>query len=76
VTGAPAAVAAYLRSYLDHHLLILNNLSGDPQAVDLEIPVITNSKPTDLLGNFDSQEVRNGQLLLTLEPFQYLWLLL
>jgi maltose alpha-D-glucosyltransferase/alpha-amylase len=76
VDGAPSAVAAYLRSYLGRHLLILNNLSGEPQAMELEIPVVTNSRPADLLGNFEAPEVRGGRLTLTLEPFQYLWFLL
>ena len=64
--GNPA-VAAYYRTYEDRSLLILNNLSDNPQTVRLA--------GTD--GDFD--DILSGKTFgrvdtLTLEPYQYLWL--
>jgi maltose alpha-D-glucosyltransferase / alpha-amylase len=69
-----AAVAAYLRRYQDETLLILNNLSGSQQPARIKLPEGTNSILEDILSGdpFPAQE--DGQLALTLRPFQYLWL--
>ena len=62
------AVAAYLRKYENESLLILNNLSGSPQTINL--PLKHHSEATDLL-----TEIR-VQLEATLElpPYSYHWL--
>jgi maltose alpha-D-glucosyltransferase/alpha-amylase len=74
VDGAPASVAAYLRSYLGRHLLILNNLSPQPQSATLQIPTISTSQTIDLLDEGPSPELNDGLLEITLEPYQYRWL--
>ncbi len=58
------AVAAYHRTHQDETLLILNNLSDQPQEVKIE------RRGTDLL---TGKQIDSGAL--TLAPFQYLWLL-
>jgi maltose alpha-D-glucosyltransferase/alpha-amylase len=74
VAGAPASVAAYLRSYLGRHLLVLNNLSPQPQSIALQIPTVSTSQTIDLLDDQPSPELKDGQLEITLEPYQYRWL--
>jgi maltose alpha-D-glucosyltransferase/alpha-amylase len=68
------AVAAYLRRYQDEALLILNNLSGSQQSVDLTLSTDTASIPIDILSGNRYPGLKHGQLALTLHPFQYLWL--
>jgi hypothetical protein len=68
------AVAAYLRRYQDEALLILNNLSGSQQSVDLTLSTDTASIPKDILSGNRYPGLKHGQLALTLHPFQYLWL--
>jgi maltose alpha-D-glucosyltransferase/alpha-amylase len=74
VAGAPTAVAAYLRSYLGRHLLVLNNLSPQPQSMALQIPTVSASHTTDLLDDGPAPELKDGQLEIKLEPYQYRWL--
>jgi maltose alpha-D-glucosyltransferase/alpha-amylase len=74
VAGAPTSVAAYLRSYLGRHLLVLNNLSPQPQSMALQVPTPSASQTVDILDDQPSPELVDGQLQITLEPYQYRWL--
>jgi len=61
------AVAAYTRRYQNEHLLVINNLDSQSQTIML---------PEDPYGYIDlltDQSVSSGTL--TLQPYQYLWLL-
>lgn len=60
------AIAAYLRAYKNERLLILNNLGGETQTVRLKPGLASNA--------FTRQNVSLGTF--TLQPFQYLWLIL
>jgi len=60
------AVAAYMRPYKNERMLILNNLSDQTQTIRLE--------PTSAFNAFTRQKISLG--VLTLQPFQYLWLIL
>ena len=62
------AMAAYIRSYEDEGLLILNNLSDSQQTITL--PSLHSAEPTDLLtGN-----VLQLNPSLTLPPYSHFWL--
>ena len=66
-TGNPA-VAAYVRTYNDETLLILNNLSGSSQTVNL--PSEYRGQATNLL----TEEQVQLESSLVLQPYSHLWL--
>ncbi|MBC8262792.1 MAG: maltose alpha-D-glucosyltransferase [Anaerolineales bacterium] len=68
------AVAAYLRTQGDERLLIVNSLSSEPQSVVLTSPDLQSAAPLDLLTGEHLPPIRDGQLALALQPYQYLWL--
>ena len=67
------AILAFFRTSVDERLLLLHNLSPDPQDVQLNL---SNSPPawTDLLSN-QTFTTQGNHLLLNLTPHQYLWLI-
>lgn len=75
ISSGTNAVAAYLRSTQDESILVVNNLSGDPQTVLLTFPGMA-SDPVDLiLGvHYPQAKAERLSLPLSLEPYQYLWL--
>jgi maltose alpha-D-glucosyltransferase/alpha-amylase len=66
------AIVAFYRTSVDERLLLIHNLSANPQEVDLRL---TNSPPvwTDLLSN-QTFATQGNHFLLDLTPHQYLWL--
>ena len=68
-----AAVAAYFRTYSDQSLLILNNLSAQPQVVALQLPEIANNCEDVFTGALVGVTADN-RLALLLQPYQFLWL--
>jgi maltose alpha-D-glucosyltransferase/alpha-amylase len=68
------AVAAYWRTLSERSLLIINNLSSDSQNIRLRIPEWCDSEPVDLLSGRKKGKFEEGDLLLKLQPFQFLWL--
>ena len=69
-----STVAAYLRSYRDARMLIVNNLIDDQYAVNLKVPEISQSRPLDMLSGTHLTEVLGSSLSLVLEPYQFYWL--
>jgi len=68
------SVAAYLRSYQEEKILIVNNLSPRAQIFEVQLPGDRLSKPKGLLSRSNLPEAKGNNLTLTLEPYQYLWL--
>jgi maltose alpha-D-glucosyltransferase/alpha-amylase len=66
------AILAFFRTSVDERLLLIHNLSPDPQDVHLNLP---NSQPvwTDLHSG-RTVSTQDDQLFLNLTPHQYLWL--
>jgi maltose alpha-D-glucosyltransferase/alpha-amylase len=66
------AILAFYRTSVDEHLLLIHNLSRDPQDVHLNL---TNSQLvwTDLLSG-QAFSTQDHHLVLNLKPHQYLWL--
>ncbi len=66
------AILAFFRTSVDERLLLLHNLSPDPQDVQLDL---SKSPPvwTDLLSN-QTFATQGNHLLLNSTPHQYLWL--
>lgn len=68
-------VAAYLRTYSEEHILVVNNLSDHIQDVSFEIDYHA-SKPIDLLTGRILTDWDQGEQKLRLQPYAYLWLFL
>jgi maltose alpha-D-glucosyltransferase/alpha-amylase len=72
----PAArhVAAYWRTFKHEADLMLNNLSAETQVVEISTEGVASTLPAVLLGTPVDLDVRVGNLSVTLQPYQYLWL--
>ncbi|MGB6420809.1 MAG: hypothetical protein WBF05_03125, partial [Anaerolineales bacterium] len=58
----------------ERSLLIINNLSPDSQNIRLRIPEWCTSEPVDLLSGIKMGKFEEGELVMKLQPFQFLWL--
>ncbi|HEX9028598.1 MAG TPA: maltose alpha-D-glucosyltransferase [Anaerolineales bacterium] len=67
------AIAAYLRSNGSEKLLIVNNLSAEPQRISLSLPEGYSGEPKDLLSGQNLTRLNVPRLELSLEPHQYRW---
>jgi len=74
VAAKPSAVLAYLRATADETVLVLNNLSSEPQAVTLELPAYAGQVPVDLLSKTEYPVVTCGSYAMTLDGYGYRWL--
>jgi maltose alpha-D-glucosyltransferase/alpha-amylase len=72
------AVAAYLRKDQDEHIAILNNLSGEIQQFKLNLPPGTKTgQISDLITGETFSRPKNapeGEIMISLRPYQYMWL--
>jgi maltose alpha-D-glucosyltransferase/alpha-amylase len=66
-------VLAYLRRYREETLLIVNNLSGSPQPLELDLARFAGSTPLELLGQVRFPPVREAPYFLSLGPFGFYW---
>ena len=67
-------VASYTRKNGDETLLILNNLSGEEQTVDLKNGNIKLDTYSILINGKESINIKNQ--ILSLEPYQFIWLII
>ena len=72
--GSPA-VAAYLRGESQERILVIQNLSADPQPVDWSLPEGVHGKIIDLLTG-QALDASRRRLSLSLQPYEYHWLLI
>jgi maltose alpha-D-glucosyltransferase/alpha-amylase len=63
-------VAAYLRTYRGERILVLNNVTNQPQSIRLPFPLPANAR--DLLTN--TNPLSPGCNEITLLPYQYYWI--
>jgi len=73
-TGSPAVVA-YWRNHLAERLLILNNLSSRAQSLVIELPPGGGSEFTDIFAGNKTLRSHGGKLEVTLQPYEYRWLI-
>ncbi|MDO9349539.1 MAG: alpha-glucosidase C-terminal domain-containing protein, partial [Anaerolineales bacterium] len=66
------AVAAYPRACEGEQMLVIHNLSDQPQSIACPLPHDTNTLTDAFIGK--TYTPTNGQLSLTLQPYQYFWL--
>ena len=72
-TGTPA-VAAYWRSYGQEKVLIVNNLSLEPQLFTLSLAGYRASAVKDMLTGKEAPTTKGSGLSINMQPYQYLWL--
>ncbi len=68
------AIAAYWRVHQAEKLLILQNLTKEPQVVDIQLPSHSTQYFKNLLPNYATFKPDHGSLTTTLNPFEFLWL--
>ena len=73
---APAnpQMLAYLREWNDERVLLVSNLSGKEQSVELDLQQFSHAVPTDLLRNTPFPPITMRAYKLTIEPYGFLWL--
>jgi maltose alpha-D-glucosyltransferase / alpha-amylase len=64
-------ILAYIRKYGDETHLITVNLSGRPQATDLDLSKYANRRPTDVFGSAVFPQIGNSGYRLTFAPYGY-----
>jgi maltose alpha-D-glucosyltransferase/alpha-amylase len=66
-------VLAYLRTYEQDQILVVNNLSGTAQAAELDLKELQGAIPIEMFGGSPFPRIGELPYLLTLGPFQFLW---
>jgi maltose alpha-D-glucosyltransferase/alpha-amylase len=66
-------VLAYLRRYGETVLLLVHNLAGSAQAVELDIAQFNGTVPIELFGDSRFPQVRKTPYTLSLAPYGYYW---
>ena len=68
------AVLAYLRRSEQDQMLIICNLSDQPQETTVSLPDLVGVTPRDVLSDKSLEPIADVDYLLTLAPYQYYWL--
>jgi maltose alpha-D-glucosyltransferase/alpha-amylase len=66
-------VLAYLRRYRRETVLVVNNLSGSAQPVELDLRALAGATPLELVGRTRFPRVTSAPYVLTLAPYGYFW---
>jgi len=66
-------VLAYVRRHRRDTILIVNNLSGSSQPVELDLRAFAGSIPTEILGGTRFPVIREAPYFLSLGPYGYYW---
>ncbi len=64
-------ILAYVRKYGDETVLVAANLSGRPQATDLDLSKFADRRPTDAFGSGIFPQIGNSGYRLTFTPYGY-----
>ena len=65
---------AYLRTYGDEVILVVNNLSSEPQQVDLDLTAFAGARPVDLFTGQVLAQVTEVPYRVVLGRYGYSWL--
>jgi maltose alpha-D-glucosyltransferase/alpha-amylase len=69
-------VLAYFRRYGETMLLLVHNLAGSAQAVELDLAPYSGATPVELFGDSRFPPVGTSPYMLSLAPYGYYWFLL
>ncbi len=67
-------VLAYLRGHGGERVLVVNNLSSTAQAVELDLRAVAGAIPIEMFGRSLFPRIREQPYVLTLGPYDFLWL--
>jgi maltose alpha-D-glucosyltransferase/alpha-amylase len=70
------AILAYVRRHQDERILVVANLSGKEQSVDLALSACEGAQPIELIGGTRFRRIDAGSYSMTLRPYECFWLLL
>lgn len=70
------SVFAYVRRHGDERILIVANLSGKAQSVDILLSLYAGAQPIELLGGTRFRRIGAGPYSLALGPYGFYWFLL
>lgn len=73
----PAAnrhILAYLREYEDETVLVLHNLSGSAQSIELDLARFQGTRPVDMVSETGLLVIGSSPYLLNLGPYGFSWL--
>jgi len=71
--AAQPAILAYVRQHEQETLLVVNNLSREPQSVDLDVSAYPQRRLFDIVDGRADAESAGGTLRLELAPYGYRW---
>ena len=71
---AGVAVLAYLRTYGDEVILVVNNLSPEPQQVEIDLAAFAGARPVDLFTGQAMPLVTEEAYRVALGRYDYRWL--
>jgi maltose alpha-D-glucosyltransferase/alpha-amylase len=66
-------VLVYLRQYRDETLLMVHNLGGSAQAVELDLGKFAGAVPIELFGETRFPPIGERPYMLSLAPYGYYW---
>ncbi|HEX9188329.1 MAG TPA: maltose alpha-D-glucosyltransferase [Vicinamibacteria bacterium] len=66
-------VLAYVRSLDSEKVLVVNNLSGSAQAVELDLPALAGAIPIEMFGRSLFPRLRERPYVMTLGPYDFFW---
>ncbi|HKT36339.1 MAG TPA: maltose alpha-D-glucosyltransferase [Nitrospira sp.] len=69
-------VLAYFRRYGETILLLVHNLAGSAQAVELDLARFIGATPVELFGDSRFPQIGTSPYMLSLAPYGYYWFLL
>lgn len=69
-------ILAFLRSWEDETVLVVANLSGTSQVVELDLFEYAGSTPEEILSGNRFPEIKDSPYLLTIGPHDYFWFLI
>ena len=73
-TSAKRAVFAYLRTHQHQTILVVNNLSPEPQVIDLDLEAFQGVQPRDLFTEEERAPIVAAPYRLELKRYGYHWL--
>jgi maltose alpha-D-glucosyltransferase/alpha-amylase len=66
-------VLAYVRSLDSEQVLVVNNLSGTAQAVELDLGALAGAIPIEMFGRSLFPRIRERPYVMTLGPYDFFW---
>jgi maltose alpha-D-glucosyltransferase / alpha-amylase len=66
-------IVAYLREYGAERVLVVHNVSGSVQPVELDLARFQGTTPTDMIGNATFPAITQSSYFLSIGPYDSYW---